>query len=100
MHRLLLLALSLALSAGPAFSAPGTDPHAVQPGPHGAVGDRLEAGANSFTEGQVKQKFEEMGFGEVTDLKKDDQGIWHGKAMHAGKQLSIGMDYKGNVAAE
>ena len=57
-------------------------------------------GANSFTEGQVKDRFAKMGFAEVKDLKKDDQGIWRGMASHAGKDVSIGMDYKGNVAAQ
>jgi hypothetical protein len=68
--------------------------------PHGSVGQTLESGANSFTEGQVKERFAKMGFGEVKDLKKDDQGIWRGMAIHAGKPVSIGMDYKGNVAAQ
>ncbi|HEV7440236.1 MAG TPA: hypothetical protein VGN94_11515 [Methylobacterium sp.] len=75
------------------------DPHSGDM-PHGSVGQKLEPGANSFTEGQVKDRFAKMGFGEVKDLKKDDQGIWRGMASHAGKDVSIGMDYKGNVAAQ
>ena len=104
MRRTLELALALvvvdALSGSPTIAAPSVDPHGMKSEPHGAVGERLEAGSNSFSEAQVRKKFEEMGFGEVTDLRKDDQGIWRGKAVHAGKELSIGMDYKGNVAAE
>lgn len=69
-------------------------------GGSGMVGEPLEAGANSFTEAQVKERFAKMGFGALTDLRKDDQGIWRGKAMHAGKEVTIGMDYKGNVAAQ
>ncbi|WP_132256032.1 hypothetical protein [Methylobacterium segetis] len=94
-----LLALGGAGAAG-AQTAPAPDRPATTGTAHGAVGEQLEPGANSFTEGQVKERFSKMGFGEVTDLKKDDQGIWHGKAMHAGKPVSIGMDYKGNVAAQ
>lgn len=94
------LAVVLALSGGPTVAATGADPHGTKTDPHSAVGERLEAGSNSFSEAQVRKKFEEMGFGEVTDLHKDEQGIWRGKAMHAGKPLSIGMDYKGNVAAQ
>ena len=91
-----LLALTM---LGPAC-AEEADPHGVKPNGQGAVGEPLEAGANSFTEGQVKERFGRMGFGEVTDLRKDERGIWHGTAVHAGKSLTIGMDYKGNVAAE
>lgn len=66
----------------------------------GTVGQKLETGANSFTEGQVRERFGKMGFGEVKDLKKDEAGIWRGTAQHAGKPVSIGMDLKGNVAAQ
>ena len=34
------------------------------------------AGANSFTEGQAKSRIEEKGFKNVSDLKKDDAGVW------------------------
>jgi periplasmic protein CpxP/Spy len=60
----------------------------------------LEKGANSFTEGQARSKLEGAGITNVTDLKKDDQGIWRGKAMHNGKSVTVGFDYKGNIAAE
>lgn len=60
----------------------------------------LEKGANSFTEGQARSRIESAGFGNVTDLKKDDAGIWRGKGMRNGKSVNIGFDYKGNLAAE
>jgi putative membrane protein len=61
---------------------------------------QLERGANSFTEGQAKSRLEGAGLTNVTELKKDDQGIWRGKAMRAGKSVTVGFDYKGNIAAE
>lgn len=97
--RTLAALASLALLAGSARAAPSTltpDPST----PHGAVGEDLQPGSNSFTEAQVRDRFGKMGFGEVHDLRKDEQGIWHGKASHAGHELSIRMDYRGNVAAE
>ena len=94
------LAGLLVLAALSPARAEEADPHGVRPNGQGAVGEPLEAGANSFTEGQVKERFGRMGFGEVADLRKDERGIWHGTAVHAGKSLTIGMDYKGNVAAE
>ena len=55
------------------------------------------AGANSFTEGQAKSRIEKMGFGNVTDLKKDDNGVWRGRAMKGGQMVDVSVDYQGNV---
>ena len=55
-------------------------------------------GANSFTEGQAKDRA--IGHGNVdsvADLKKDDDGIWRGTGTQAGKTVQIAVDYKGNV---
>jgi hypothetical protein len=60
----------------------------------------LEAGANSFTEGQARSRIEAQGFTNVTDLRKDDQGIWRGKAMRNGASTSVAIDYRGNVQAQ
>ena len=57
-------------------------------------------GRNSFTEGEAKSKIEKAGFSNVSGLKKDDSGIWRGKAMQNGRPVSIGFDFKGNVAAQ
>jgi hypothetical protein len=98
-----LPAVLLALAVtGASAQTPQTNPAAPGAPPHGqgAVGEPLQPGANSFTEAQVRERFGKMGFGEITDLKKTDQGIWQGTATHAGKQVRIGMDYRGNVAAQ
>ena len=55
------------------------------------------AGANSFTEGQAKSRIENMGFADVTDLKKDDNGVWRGRAMKSGQTVDVSVDYQGNV---
>jgi periplasmic protein CpxP/Spy len=60
----------------------------------------LEKGANSFTSGQAKSRIESAGFKDVSDLTKDDQGIWRGTAMRDGKKVQVGFDYKGNISAE
>ena len=55
-------------------------------------------GANSFTEGQAKDRA--IAHGEVDSvagLKKDDDGIWRGTGTQAGKTVQIAVDYKGNV---
>ena len=61
---------------------------------------KLERGANSFTEGEARSRLEKAGYGEVKDLKKDDDGIWRGSAMLDGKPANVGLDFKGNVAVQ
>ena len=55
------------------------------------------AGRNSFTEGQAKSKIEGAGFSNVTDLKKDDNGVWRGKASKGGTPSPVSVDFEGNV---
>ena len=57
------------------------------------------AGRNSFTEGQAKSKIEEAGYTKVTGLKKDDNGVWRGKATKGGSATSVSVDFQGNVNA-
>ena len=57
-------------------------------------------GANSFTEGQARQRIAKAGFEEVQQLKKDDQGVWRGQAKKSGQQVSVALDYRGNVVQQ
>lgn len=56
-------------------------------------------GANSFTEDQAKDRIEDAGYSNVSELTKDDQGIWRGKASKDGKNITIALDYQGNIVA-
>ena len=57
-------------------------------------------GANSFTEGQAKDRaIAHGGVDSVSDFKKDDDGIWRGTGSQSGKTVQIAVDYKGNVVA-
>ena len=60
----------------------------------------LEKGANSFTEGQAQSRIESAGLTQVTGLRKDDDGIWRATAMHDGKSVAVGFDYKGNIGIQ
>jgi hypothetical protein len=55
------------------------------------------AGRNSFTEGQAKSKIEQAGYANVSELKKDDNGVWRGKASKNGSSTSVSVDFQGNV---
>ncbi|MGA0595702.1 PepSY domain-containing protein [Enterovirga sp. CN4-39] len=89
-------------SSNPAVNTQGNAPSSVNASGKAqfVAPTALEQGANSFTEGQAKSRLEGAGLKDVTDLKKDDQGIWRGKAMHDGKSVTVGFDYKGNIAAQ
>jgi hypothetical protein len=54
-------------------------------------------GANSFTEGQARSRIESNGFTAVSNLAKDDDGVWRGQASKDGRQMQVWLDYKGNV---
>jgi periplasmic protein CpxP/Spy len=110
------LATGVALAQTDTTAAPATNGAANQPaaatapdanaaaqpqaGPPQVAGTALETGANSFTEDQARKRLEDAGLAEVGGLAKDDQGVWRGKAMRDGKPVSVGLDYKGNVAVE
>ena len=55
------------------------------------------AGRNSFTEGQAKSRIEKAGYKGVTALKKDDNGVWRGKAKKGGTAVDVSVDFQGNV---
>lgn len=57
------------------------------------------AGRNSFTEGQAQSAIEKAGYANVSDLKKDDNGVWRGKASKGGSSTSVSVDFQGNVIA-
>ncbi len=54
-------------------------------------------GANSFTEGQAKDRAIAWGATGVTGLTKDADGIWWGTATMDGKPSKVAVDFKGNV---
>jgi uncharacterized protein with FMN-binding domain len=57
-------------------------------------------GANSFTEGQAKDRIVAAGFTSVSSLAKDGDGVWRGSAMKDGKSVKVAVDFKGNVVSQ
>src|SRR4051812_6278182 len=100
MQRILILTTAAVLIAG---TASAQNPPA-QSGPNNSAinsdqknSDRPVAGRNSFTEGQAKSKIEDAGYSNVSDLKKDDNGVWRGKASKGGSSTNVSLDFQGNV---
>ncbi len=54
-------------------------------------------GSNSFTMAEAKGRLEKHGFSNVSDLKKDGNGVWHGQGQKGGNTTTVWLDYKGNV---
>ncbi len=91
-------AAPLAPSVTPAPDRSGattTNPSAERSQPAGTP----VAGANSFTEGQARSRMEDAGFTGISDLQKDDQGIWRGRGTRGGQPVSVMLDYQGTVSA-
>ena len=74
----------------PAVNAPNSPPNPGAP----------ITGANSFTEGQAKSRIESNGFSNVAELRKDDQGVWRGKATKGGRTVAVSLDFQGNVTSQ
>jgi opacity protein-like surface antigen len=98
----LVLAATCAVAQGqmqqnpPAQSGPGNP--AIDTS-RGNTSNNPVSGANSFTEGQAKSHIESRGYSSVTQLRKDENGVWRGKAMKDGKSVDVSLDFQGNVIA-
>jgi hypothetical protein len=57
-------------------------------------------GANSFTEGQARERIAKAGFTRVSKLVKDDAGLWQGTAHQHRRTVHVALDYKGNVTGK
>jgi hypothetical protein len=90
-----LLAASPSLAQNPSAADRPSNSAVNSPGQNNS--DKPVAGANSFTEGQAKSKIEEAGYSNVTSLKKDDNGVWRGKASKGGSMADVSVDFQGNV---
>ncbi|MDJ0387685.1 hypothetical protein QMO56_06135 [Roseomonas sp. E05] len=55
------------------------------------------AGANSFTQGQARDRIAAAGYTDIQNLRKDEQGVWRGQAMRNGQRVDVGLDFKGQV---
>jgi hypothetical protein len=106
MRKILMIGVAATLMAGSAM-AQSQNPPASQ-GPNNPAVNTTGtnnpgapvAGANSFTEGQAKSRLENDGYAEVSGLKKDDAGVWRGKAKKGGKSMDVSLDFQGNIVAK
>ena len=76
-------------------AAPGNDSQAATTAPSNA--DQPATGKNSFTKGQARHRIQKKGYSHVSGLTKDQDGVWRGSAQKDGQQVSVWLDFKGNV---
>lgn len=96
MKRVILASMFCALTALGAGAQTSTT--APTPSPNAPADKNAPLpGANSFTEGQAKSRLEANGYTGVGELKKDDNGVWKGKATHSGQAVNVSVDYRGNI---
>ncbi|CAN1722190.1 PepSY domain-containing protein [Hyphomicrobium sp. 1Nfss2.1] len=88
------LALSAVLTACLALPALAETPatNAAAPTEAGTA-----AQGNLFTEKQARAHLLHLGHADVSNLTKDENGIWHGTATKGGEQRSVAVDVKGAV---
>jgi hypothetical protein len=95
-----LLALGGAASAqapAPVSGGPTAKGNAPLKPPHTVNDGAAKPGANSFTEGQARQHIINAGYLSVSGLTKDKDGVWRGIAAKGSTNVSVAMDFKGNV---
>jgi protein CpxP len=85
----------LAQSSQSNHAASGNDNQAVATTSANAA--QPAAGSNSFTRSEAKKRLERQGLSNVSDLNKDNNGVWHGKAQKDGSTGQVWLDYKGNI---
>jgi putative membrane protein len=83
-----------ALLLGPAAAQPAANPAAAVEQPQTPL-----PGANSFAESQARAAIVAKGFGDVSPLVNDSQGIWRGTARKDNRTFDVSVDYKGHVDA-
>jgi periplasmic protein CpxP/Spy len=84
-------------TGGPDALPPREPANAISSGTPGDNG--LSKGANSFTEAQARERLQKHGYGQVSALTKDQDGVWHGSAIRNGRQVHVGLDYRGNISS-
>lgn len=57
-------------------------------------------GENSFTEEQAKDRIQDAGFTNITGLTLRDNGIWEGTATKGADNVTVQLDYQGNVTTK
>ena len=76
------------------------NPQTAPPQSAPAAAITSQAISRAFTADQAKSQIEAEGYSKVSGLKKDDKGIWQGKAVKDGLPANVTLDTAGKVTAK
>jgi hypothetical protein len=104
MRNVILATAAIALIVGGSSfamaQATGTTPSTTATSPSTNQGTSGTSTGGMMSEAQVKQHLEQEGYTNITGLKEDSNGMWMGKAMHGGKEVTVDVDKSGKVTAK
>ena len=98
MRKQIIAAVMAATTATGAFAQADTGSHnpALQ-NPAVRTTGMAATGHNSFTQAQARGRIAKDGYTGVSQLTKNQNGVWRGTAMKGGAKVNVALDYKGNV---
>jgi peptidase YpeB-like protein len=101
MRSMIVIAAIASLTVGTAFAQygakqPAQPPAATQTQTKPAT-PSTSSSAAAMTEAQAKARIEAQGYANVSELKKDAQGMWTAKAMKDGKSHQLSLDTRGQI---
>ena len=101
MRSMIAIAAIATLTAGTALAQYGAkqpaSPPATQTQTQTKPATPTTPSAAAMTETQAKARIESQGFTNVSELKKDAQGMWSAKAMKDGKSVQVSLDARGQI---
>ena len=101
MRSLIAIAAIATLTTGAALAQYGAkapaNPPAAQTQTQTKPATPATPSAAAMTETQAKARIESQGFTNVSELKKDAQGMWSAKAMKDGKSVQVSLDARGQA---
>lgn len=81
--------LAMALFAALAFASAQAETLSATP-PSDAAAARL-------TEAQARDRIQQTGYTQVSDLQRDERGLWHGRASRNGDPREVSLDAQGDL---
>lgn len=103
MRSMIVIAAIASLTVGSAFAQygakqPAQPPAAAQTQTKPATPSAPSTpSAAAMTETQAKARIEAQGYANVSELKKDAQGMWTARAMKDGKSHQLSLDTRGQI---
>lgn len=91
------LSLAAALGLGLAVPAAATD--TTVKAPDTQIQAVPATKGNLFTQEQARVHLAQLGYTNISELAKDQNGVWHGSATKDDKTMAVAVDIKGTVSA-